>query len=171
MCYWITDKSPTIQDDVPNKVLTLNNQLLMDKGNIYLVPRNTSTDNYTIPLGINKSKWDVRPAHLHDIGCYYHQVIKVRLPLEIIYNDYCYLIDNRIICRDIPKENLEVVDISFKECNDLLLKGMVGINNIPKLIDKIYRLAVNLNLGWLFTGKSKIDLDLIYNNKLYTYNR
>ena len=170
MCYWITDRSPTIQDLIPNKALTIENQLLMDKGNIYLVPRNTSTDNYSIPLGINKSKYDVRPSHLHDIGCYYHQIIKVNLPIEIIYRDYCYLIKNRIICRDIPKECLEVVDISFKECNDLLLKGMVGINNIPRWADYLYRFAVNLNINWLFTGKKKIDLDNIYNNKLYTYN-
>lgn len=170
MCYWITDRSPTIQDLIPNKVLTIENQLLMDKGNIYLVPRNTSTDNYSIPLGINKSKYDVRPSHLHDIGCYYHQIIKVNLPLEIIYRDYCYLIENRIICRDIPKECLEVVDISFKDCNDLLLKGMGAICNIPRWADYLYRFAVNFNINWLFTGKKKIDLDLIYNNKLYTYN-
>lgn len=169
MCYWITDKSPTIQDNRPNTSITLNNQLLYDNGNIYLVPRNTCTDNYTIPLGINKTKYDVRPSHLHDIACYYHQVIKVNLPLEIIYNDYCYIIDNKVVCRDIPKENLEVVNVTFNQCNDFLLKGMIGIPNIPKWKDKLYRLAVNLNIGWIFTGKYKIDLDLIYNNKLYTY--
>ena len=170
MCYWITDKSPTIQDNDPNKVDTINNQLFNLKGKIYLVPRNTVTDNYTIPLGINKDKWDVRPAHLHDIGCYYHQVILVDLPLEVIYNDYCYLIDNRIICRDIPKENLKVVDVTFKECNDLLFEGMRGLRSIPKWVAALYRLGVNLNLNWLFTGKKKIDLSNIYNNKLYTYN-
>ena len=170
MCYWITDKSPTIQDNNPNKIITLENQLFMDRGEIYLVPRNTCSDNYSMPLCINKSKWDVRPSHLHDIGCYYHQVIKVKLPLEIIYNNYCYLINNRIICRDIPKENLEVIDVTFNECNDLLFKGMMGINSIPKWADKLYRLGVNLNINWLFTGKKKIDLDNIYIYKLYTYN-
>lgn len=170
MCYWITDKSPTIQDNKPNKNITIENQLFNNKGTIYLVPRNTGTDNYTMPLCINKSKYDVRPSHLHDIACYYHQVIVVDLPLEIIYKDYCYLINNRIICRDIPKENLKVVDVTFNECNDLLFDGMNAIHNIPKWIDKLYRLGVNLNIGWLWSGKKNIDLDNIYNNILYTYN-
>ena len=83
MCYWITNKGGTEQDYVPNKVVTETNQLFYNKGKLYLVPRNTVTDNYTIPLGINKSKWDTRPSHLHDIGCKYHQVILVDLPLEV----------------------------------------------------------------------------------------
>lgn len=170
MCYWITDKSPTIQDLYPNKIITEENQLLNDKGTIYLVPRKTCSDNYTMPLCINKSKYDVRPAHLHDIGCYYHQVIVVDLPLEIIYRDYCYLKDNKVICKDIPIEYLKVVDIGFHECNNLLSKGMKGACNIPEWARKLYRLGVNLNVGWLRTGKKKIDINNIYNNKLYTYN-
>lgn len=171
MCYWITDKSLIVQDNIPNKVITVNNQLLNDKGTIYLVPRNTCTDNYSIPFDINKEKYDVRPSHLHDIGCYYHQVIKVNLPIEVIYNEYCYLLDNNIVCKDIPTEYLEVVDVSFKECNDLLFKGMGAIYNIPRAKAFLYRLAVNFNINWLRTGKKKIDLSTIYNNKLYTYNR
>lgn len=171
MCYWITDKSPLLQDNKYNKVITIDNQIFDDRGTLYLVPRNTCTDNYTIPFGINKEKYDVRPSHLHDIGCYYHQVIKVNLPLEVLYKDYCYLDKNdRVICRDIPIKYLEVVDVSFNECNDLLLKAMEGIINIPKNKAKLYRLAVNFNIGWIFTGKDKIDLSLLYNNKLYTYN-
>ena len=103
MCYWITDKGGTIQANTPNKVITETNQLFYHKGTLYLIPRNTVTDNYTIPLGINKSKWDARPSHLHDIGCRYHQVIVVELPLQILYSDYIDIVNNRCICRDIPK--------------------------------------------------------------------
>ena len=168
MCYWITDKGGTIQANTPNKVITETNQLFYNKGTLYLIPRNTVTDNYTIPLGINKSKWDCRPSHLHDIGCKYHQVIVVELPLQILYSDYIDIVDNRCICKDIPKEYLKVVDVDFDTCNNLLLYGMKAISSIPKYICKAYRLGVNFNINWLFTGKDKIDIDNIYVSKLYT---
>lgn len=170
MGYWITDKGGVIQGNRPNVVITETNQLFNDNGTVYLIPRNTCTDNYSIPLGINKSKYDSRPSHLHDIGCYYHQVIVVDIPLELIYRDYIYLEDNRARCKDIPKEYLKVIPVTFNECNDLLLKGMDSISNIPKFKCKLYRLAVNFNINWLNTGKYNIDLDSIYNNKLLTYN-
>ena len=87
---WLTSKGSVVQHDLPNKVVTTTNQLLYSNGVVYLIPRGTVTDNYSIPLGINKSKYDVRPSHLHDIGCYYHKVLVVDLPLYKIdkYIDY-----------------------------------------------------------------------------------
>ena len=38
--YWITDKSPTIQDNIPNKVITINNQLLKDNDIIFIIFKN-----------------------------------------------------------------------------------------------------------------------------------
>ena len=89
---WLTSKGSVVQHDLPNKVVTTTNQLLYSNGVVYLIPRGTVTDNYSIPLGINKSKYDVRPSHLHDIGCYYHKVLVVDLPLYKIdkYIDYKY---------------------------------------------------------------------------------
>lgn len=166
---WITDIGGTVQTNIPNRVATETNQLFYNKGILYLIPRNTVSDNYTIPLGINKSKWDARPSHLHDIGCKYHQVIIVDLPLEIVYTNYIEIdMDNNIICKDIPIEYLKVIDVDFNTCNDLLLYGMKATSSIPKYICKAYRLGVNFNINWLFTGKDKIDLDNIYTNKLYT---
>lgn len=168
MGYWITDKGGIIQDDFNNKIITESNQLFNDDGVIYLVPRNTVSDNYTIPFGFNKTKYDVRPSHLHDIPCKYHQAIVVDIPLDIIYRDYIYLINDRVVCRDIPKENLKLVDISFNQANDLLYKSMNSICNIPKSICKLYRACVNLNLFWILEGRSKINLNNIYKYKLYT---
>lgn len=166
---WITSKVPTIHSNRPNRVITLTNQVLYYDGTLYLVPRKTETDNYSIPFNINKNKWDERPSHLHDIGCRYHQVIIIDLPLEILYTNYIEIDkDNNIICKDIPIEYLKVIDIDFNTCNDLLYKGMEVISNIPKYVTKLYRLAVNFNINWLNTGKNKIDINNIYVNKLYT---
>ena len=167
---WLTSKGSVVQHDLPNKVVTTTNQLLYSNGVVYLIPRGTVTDNYSIPLGINKSKYDVRPSHLHDIGCKYHQVIIVDLPLQTIKDKYIYtnFISNRVYCRDIPIKYLKVIDIKFNDCNNLLYKGMIATNNIPNSICKLYRFGVNFNIGWLFTGKDNIDITKIYNNILST---
>ena len=168
MSSWLTDKGGCIQDDTPNRVVTETNQLFCSNGVVYLIPRNTVTDNYTIPFGINKTRWDTRPSHLHDIGCRYHKVLVVDLPLDVIYSDYLYIEDNKVRCKDIPIDNIIVKGISFKECNDLLYKAMMALGNIPKPICKLYRLGVNFNLNWLFTNNNLLYINTIYNNKLYT---
>ena len=171
---WITDIGGTVQTNIPNKVATKTNQLFYNKGKIYLVPRNTVTDNYTTPFGINKTKWDARPSHLHDICCKYHQVIIVNLPIEVIYSDYLYTeYDNTvkqdvIRCKDIPIEYLELLDVDFNTCNNLLYEAMIALGTIPKSICKLYRLGVNFNINWLFTNNNLLYINTIYNNKLYT---
>ena len=164
---WLTDKSPILQSNIPNKVETLYNQLYYHEGNTYLIPRGLITDNYTIPFGINKSKWDARPSHLHDIGCKFHQVILVELPLHVITERYLKDIDNHTICIDIPKEFLKVVDIKFNDCNNLLRDGMKDLN-IPPHVYNLYRFAVNFNINWLFTGKNNINLDSLYKSNIIT---
>ena len=102
---WLTTKGAYIQDDKPNKKLTLSNQLYYDSKDkkLYLIPRLLLTDDYTIPLGINKNKWDARPSHLHDIGCKFHQVIVVDLPLDTIEEEYlCSEFMGILYCKDIP---------------------------------------------------------------------
>ena len=165
---WLTSKGSVVQHDLPNKVVTTTNQLLYSNGVVYLIPRGTVTDNYSIPLGINKSKYDVRPSHLHDIGCYYHNVLVVDLPLYKIdkYIDYK---DGIKICRDIPIEYIKIIPVKFKQCNDLLYEGMRASTTIPSYADKLYRFAVNFNINWLFTGKEQLHKDLVYNKLLYTF--
>lgn len=164
---WLTDVGPILQSNIPNKILTLSNQLLLLGNIVYLIPRNTLTDNYTIPLGINKSKWDTRPSHLHDIGCRYHQVIVVNLPLDCIYT-YINTYKDKQVCSDIPKEYLKVVDVGFNECNKLLRQGMLATQTIPYWVANLYRTGVELNFNWLLTGKDNINLDNLYTNILYT---
>ena len=165
---WITSKAPTIQSDIPNKHLTLTNQLCLLDNVVYLVPRNTLTDNYTIPLGINKDKYDTRPSHLHDIGCKYHKVIIVDLPLDTIIKDYIYNKNNKIICRDIPIKYLKVIKVKFNECNNLLYNSMVATDTIPNIKCILYRLGVEFNINWLFTGRDNIDLNNLYDSILST---
>ena len=169
---WLTDKSPILQSNIPNKVETLYNQIYYVDGNAYLIPRGLISDNYTIPFGINKSKWDVRPSHLHDIACKYHQLIMVNLSINTIVDNYLDDIDieedNTItICKDIPIEYLSVVNINFNDTNDLLKKAMEDVD-IPKKYCRLYRFAVNFNLNWLFTGKDNIDLNKLYKDNIIT---
>jgi hypothetical protein len=39
---------------------------------------------------------------------------------------------------------------------------------IPAYAYNLYRLGVNFNIGWLFSGKEKIDLSKLYIDKIDT---
>lgn len=166
---WLTTKGPYVQDDKPNKKLTLSNQLYYDSkyDKLYLVPRLLLTDDYTMPLGINKNKWDVRASHLHDIGCKFHQVIVVDLPLDTIEKEYLCKFLGSLCCKDIPIEYLHIEDITFNNCNSLFKRCMRD-SGIPSYIYNLYRLGVNFNIGWLFNGKDKLDLNKLYIDKIDT---
>ena len=164
---WLTSKSCIIQSEV-GEFVTTHNQLYEDKdGTIYLVPRFTQTDGYTIPLGINRTKYDIRPYTLHDIGCKSHQLIKVNINKEILIQEYFYRIKDKILCRDIPIDKLEVINIKFNKLNNIFKRSMVELD-IPKSICRLYRIGVELNIGFIFTGKDNININNIYNNILYT---
>lgn len=166
---WITSRGCTIQDDNPNEVVTRTNQLYWDdKYNVlYLVPRNLVTDNYTIPFGINKSKWDIRPSHLHDIGCKYHKLIVVDLPIYTIVDKYLYSSDGNIYCKDIPIEYLKVVSIKYNDNNNLFYRAMIDCN-INKFSSSIYRIGVQFNIGWFLNKPPTINLSKIYKEELDT---
>ena len=164
---WLTDKSPILQSNIPNKIETLYNQIYYIDGNAYLIPRGLVTDGYTIPFNIDKCKRDIRPSSLHDIGCKFHQLILIDLPLHTIVDKYLIDIDDTTVAKDIPIECLKVEKVSFNRCNDLLKLAMEDCN-IPKDICKLYRLAVNFNINWLFTGKDKIGLNKLYKSNIIT---
>jgi len=164
---WLTDKSPILQSNIPNKIETLYNQIYYHDGVAYFIPRGLITDGYTIPFGIDKTKRDVRPSTLHDIGCKFHQLIVIDLPIRYVETTYLYDVNDTTVSIDIPKEQLKVVPVTFKKCNDLLKNSMKDCN-IPKDICNLYRFAVNFNLNWLFTGKENIDLNKLYIDNIIT---
>ena len=164
---WLTSKSPILQSDKPNKIETLYNQIYYHEGVAYFIPRGLVTDGYTIPLNIDKCKRDVRPSTLHDIACKFHQLIVVDLPLRYLDNTYIDDIDGIEVAKDIPIEQLKVIDVSFSTANKLLKESMKDLL-IPKKIYNLYYFAVNFNLNWLFTGKDKLDLNKLYKDKIYT---
>ena len=164
---WLTSKSPILQSDKPNRIETLYNQIYYHEGIAYFIPRGLVTDGYTIPLNIDKCKRDVRPSTLHDIACKFHQLIVVDLPLRYLDNTYIDDIDGIEVAKDIPIEQLKVIDVSFSTANKLLKESMKDLL-IPKRIYNLYYFAVNFNLNWLFTGKDKLDLNKLYKDEIYT---
>ena len=164
---WLTSKSPILQSDKPNKIETLYNQIYYHEGIAYFIPRGLVTDGYTIPFNVDKCKRDIRPSNLHDIACKFHQLIVVDLPLRYLDNTYIDDIDGIEVAKDIPIEQLKVVDVSFNKANKLLKESMKDLL-IPKSVYNLYYFAVNFNLNWLFTGKEKIDLNKLYKDKIYT---
>lgn len=164
---WLTDKAPILQSNIPNKIESLYNQIYYHKGNAYLIPRGLVTDGYTIPFNIDKTKRDIRPSMLHDIGCKFHEVILIDLPIRYIETNYLYDVDDITVCRDIPKECLKVIPVSFHKCNKLLKDAMIDCN-IPKNIAKLYYLAVHFNLNWILPKRVHIDLDKLYVDNIIT---
>lgn len=168
MTRFFTDKSRLEQTNEPNKWLMLDNELYYDNdGKIYLTPRNYITDNYTIPdwiawLGGNKSKYDVRPAHLHDFVCQYHQAIRVKLN-EVGLRKMRLLktFNNKVVCENIPIQFLELVPFTKWEADCLFKRAMKSTKTIPARVYNLYRGGVFFNFGWL--GKHKaFDLNKIY---------
>lgn len=166
---WLTSNSRLEKAPKPNKWLLVDNEVFQDEdGAIYLVPRNYVSDNYTIPdwlawLGGNRSKYDPRPAHIHDFGCQYHQLIRItineselrRLRLLKAHN-------GKLICEDVPIEYLELVSIEKWEVDCLFKRAMKATGSIPKWVYNLYRGGVFFNLGWL-GNHPPYDLNGIYN--------
>lgn len=165
---WLTKPALLQQVPEPNKWLMAENELYQDNdGCIYLVPRMYKTDNYTIPdwiawLGGSKSKWDARPAHIHDFGCQYHQLLKVTIS-ESELRRLRYLEPHKGYwrCKDIPTEYLSLVPVKKWEIDCLFKRAMKATKTIPAFIYNLYRGGVFFNFGWL--GKHPpFDMDKIY---------
>ena len=165
---WLTHKSRLEQTDECNDWILLDNEIYKDDdGSIYLTPRNYKTDNYTVPdwiawLGGSKSKWDVRPSHIHDFGCQYHQLIKIALTEEqLIKLGYLREHDNKFICDDIPRQYLSIVPVTKWQIDCLFKRAMKSTGVIPAYIYNLFRGGVFFNIGWLGNHPA-YDLNKIY---------
>lgn len=147
-----------------NKYKLLDNELYLDDdGSLYLAWRGYLTDNFT---WLRSNNWDIRCSHIHDVGCQYHQLVKVALPLWALKKlGYLVETEDGLLCNDIPPEYLKVVDVSKKEVNDLFYRMMRDADcpPTPKVIQLLYRAGVALNIGWYRSGKERIKLDELYN--------
>lgn len=140
----------------------LDNELYEDDdGSIYLAWRGFETDNFT---WINSSDWDIRCSHGHDVGCKYHQVVKVMLnESQLKFLKLLHPKDSYFICENIPKKYLEVVNVSGNWINNLFYRMLKSADcpKTPKHIQILYRCGVAFNIGW-FGKREKINLDDIY---------
>lgn len=160
--------APARTQQVPERGMyrILDNELYKDDdGSINLHWRNFKTDNFT---WINSSDWDIRCSHGHDIGCKHHQIVKVRLTEnELWQKGFLKKFNGMIVCKDIPIEYLEIVDISGHQINNLFYRMLRDADCpiTPKYVQYLYRAGVSFNIKWFWSGKNKIDLNQLYNKE------
>lgn len=159
---FLTPKAVIQQLDKKGMYKVCENELYLDEnGDIYLLWQFFQTDNFT---WINSSDWDIRCSHFHDCGCKYHQMVKVLLTIPELFE--LGLIEtikgsNQYRCKNIPEKYLEVVNVSGHQINNMFYR-MLKASKAPKYVQLAYRAGVAFNLGWFFSGKTKIDLSKIY---------
>lgn len=167
---FITTPTPILPLKERGKYRLIANELYQDDdGSIYLAWRNFETDNFT---WIRSNDWDIRCSHIHDVGCKYHQVVKVLLTEQRMRMlRYIVVKDDKIICHDIPAKFLKVVDISGHDINNLFYRMLRDADNpkTPKWIQRLYRLGVSFNFHWFWTGKEEINLKKLYDEEWNTY--
>ena len=158
--------APARTQQLPKKGMykLIDNELYLDDdSSINLHWRNFQTDNFT---WINSGDWDIRCSHGHDIGCKYHQIVKVRLTeKELWQKGFLKEHKGMIVCKDISVDYLEVVNISGHQINSLFYRMLRDADcpKTPKTVQCLYRAGVAFNLNWFLSGKVKIDLSQLYN--------
>jgi len=165
---FLTAKSRLGQTNIEGIWYTQDNQLYKDDdGVIYLAPRHTLTDGYTIPeiftsIVGGKLKHDVRCSTQHDFECYYHKVLRLKITeFQLRRLRLLHFQNNMWICENIPVELLDIKDTTFKETNKRFVRMLRSINNISGFTAWLIGQAVNFNVGWLREPK-KLHLDRLY---------
>lgn len=145
------------------KYKLLDNELYQDDdGSIYLAWRNYVTDNFT---WINQSEYDIRCSHIHDVGCQYKAVVRVKLTEQLLRSfKYLKVKNDKIICDNIPKGFLEIVPVSGTWINNLFYRMLRDADTppTPKTIQLLYRAGVSFNLKWFLPRKRELTLDEVY---------
>ena len=166
---FLTDKSRLAQTNIEGIWYTLDNQLYKDDdGTIYLAPRHTLTDGYTIPQFLTpivggRYDHDIRCCTQHDWECYYRKVITVNLTeFQLKRKRYLHYKDDMWVCENIPIELLIIKDTTFRETNARFMRMLKSIMNISKKDSFLIGNAVNLNVGWLINKPKELHLDRLY---------
>lgn len=164
---FLTSPSLTVQLPEKGKFRLCQNELYKDDdGSLYMVWAGFVTDNFT---WIKKADWDIRASHIHDVGCLYHQLLKVKLTEQQLKSmRYLVVMNNKIICKSIPTKFLEAIDVSGNFVNNLFYRMLRDADcpKTPKYVQVLYRAGVSFNFGWFKSGKKKINLDEVSGSKL-----
>ena len=179
MCKFLTGKARLQQTDKRRIWKLLDNELYKaNDGNIYLVPRNMQTDNYTIPCWVawlagSPVDYDTRASHLHDLWCYVRQALVVTLTeTELREKGYLRFSDknNMWVCEDIPAEYLTKKKVGKWKTDKMLYQCMKAAN-IPLISRFVIRSGVLFNIGWLidlWTHKVfELDLSKVYSEEYW----
>ncbi len=171
---FLTAEARTRQINERKKWVTLDNLLYeYDDGVVELTPRLLETDNYTFPKILalitgDKSEYDVRPSHPHDLKCRYHKRIIVTLSSQELI-DLGYLREHYdpvlhevyFVCDDIPAEYLSIETVTKWDCDCQFKEMILATGNVKKWRAGMYRSGVFFNASWLWTGK-ELDLNKVY---------
>lgn len=163
---FLTSSSEAKQLPIKGMYKLSHNELFKDDdGKIYLAWKGFQTDQFT---WINACNWDTRCAHIHDVGCKYHQVVEVLLnDHQLCQKGLLRMVNGEVICKDIPVHYLRVKNVSGNWINNLFYRMLKSADSpkTPKYVQLLYRAGVALNFGWFKTGKEKIDLHKIYDEE------
>lgn len=155
----LEEKSGEFLEYVNEKISQAVREFIEKHKKIYIVWRGFETDNFT---WINSGDWDIRCSHLHDVGCKYHGIVRVKLnERELRTRRFLVVHHNKIICNDIPPKYLKIEKITGHEINNMFYR-MLKATKAPKYVQIAYRAGVAFNFGWFFSGKEKIDLNNLY---------
>lgn len=176
MGLFLTHNSRIEQTDEQGYWKLIDNELYFtNNGKIIITPRYLWTDGYTIPslfmpfVG-DKNKYDVRPAHAHDLACRFHQLIYVTIPIhELKSKDLLRIHNDMWICEDIPEKYLVITKIKKTEADDLL-KEMMEAANISDYICNVFRFAVRFNFNWYKNGKEPLENFSLFNEDIGLVN-
>lgn len=179
MCRFLTGKARLQQTDKKRIWKLFDNELYKaDDGNIYLVPRNMQTDNYTIPCWIawlagSPVDYDTRASHLHDLWCYVREALVVTLTeKELRDKGYLRFSEKNMmwVCEDIPVEHLTKRKVGKWKTDNMLYQCMKAAN-IPLISRCLIRGGVFFNIGWLidlWTNKVfELDLNRVYEEEYW----